>query len=86
VGSFVKGDVVILPFPFSDLSGARRRPALVVAELRGDDLIVCQITSQSRSDAYGVPLSPGDFASGALNQASTVRPNRIFTADSRVIA
>ncbi len=44
---FVKGDVVVVPFPFSDLNRAKRRPALVIAELEGDDLILCQITSQS---------------------------------------
>ena len=47
MAEFVRGDVVVVPFPFSDLSQAKRRPALVVAELTGDDLILCQITSQS---------------------------------------
>ena len=42
---FVKGDVVVVPFPFSDLSQSKRRPALVITELTGDDLILCQITS-----------------------------------------
>ncbi len=50
MATFVKGDVVIVPFPFSDLSQAKRRPALVVAKLTGDDLILCQITSQAVSD------------------------------------
>ena len=40
MATFVKGDVVIVPFPFSDLSQAKRRPALIVAKLR-DDLILC---------------------------------------------
>ena len=40
---FVKGDVVVVPFPFSDLSHAKRRPALVIASLKGDDAILCQI-------------------------------------------
>jgi mRNA interferase MazF len=44
MGKFVKGDVVIIPFPFSDLSGNKKRPAFVVADLSGDDIIVCQIT------------------------------------------
>jgi len=44
VGKFVKGEVVVLNFPFSDLSGAKRRPALVLADLDGDDIILCQIT------------------------------------------
>ena len=48
---FVKGDVVVVPFPFSDLSQSKRRPALVITELTGNDLILCQITSQSISDS-----------------------------------
>lgn len=51
MAEFVRGDVVVVPFPFSDLSQAKRRPALVVAELTGDDLILCQITSQSVKDS-----------------------------------
>ena len=38
---FVKGDVVIVPFPFSDLTQAKRRPALVIASLSGADVILC---------------------------------------------
>jgi len=47
---FVKGDVVVIPFPISDLSQAKRRPALVLTNLEGDDLILCQITSQQVRD------------------------------------
>ncbi len=46
MAEFVKGDVVVVPFPFSDLTQAKRRPALVIATLAGDDLILCQITSR----------------------------------------
>jgi len=35
---FVKGDIVVIPFPFSDLSGTKRRPALVLSDLQGDDI------------------------------------------------
>ncbi|TET61184.1 MAG: hypothetical protein E3J52_01960 [Promethearchaeota archaeon] len=41
---FIKGDVVIVPFPFSDLTKSKRRPALVISNLKGDDIILCQIT------------------------------------------
>jgi len=77
--------VVVLHFPFSDLTQAKRRPALVLAPLSGDDIILCQITSQTRFDEYSVALNVADFDSGGLNRASSVRPNRLFTADSRIV-
>ena len=84
MGRFVKGDVVVVPFPFSDLSMSKRRPALVLAVLSGDDLILCQITSQGIRDQYALALGPADFASGGLSKLSNVRPNRLFTADSHI--
>jgi len=81
----VKGDVVIVPFPFSDLTQSKRRPALVVASLTGDDVILCQITSQTVRDDYALTITGDDFTSGSLNQTSNVRPNRIFTADQNII-
>ena len=85
MATFVKGDIVIVPFPFSDLSQAKRRPALVIANLKGDDVILCQITSQAKSDNYAVAIIDNDFISGSLNKTSNIRPNRIFTADSGII-
>ena len=85
MAGFVKGDVVVVPFPFSDLTNAKRRPALVVARLDGDDVILTQVTSQAVKDRYAVELKDSDFADGSLNLTSNVRPNRIFTADTRII-
>ena len=81
----MKGDVVVVPFPFSDLSQAKRRPALVVSELGGDDLILCQITSQRIRDSYAIPLEDKDFETGGLRQKSNIRPNRLFTADQHIV-
>jgi len=85
MAKFVKGDIVVVPFPFSDLSQAKRRPALVLAELEGDDRILCQITSQLVQDKYAIQLDEDDFAKGSLKRRSNIRPNRIFTADMRII-
>ena len=85
MGKFVKGDVVIIPFPFSDLSGGKKRPAFVVADLPGDDIIVCQITSKAKSDSFAIPLEARDFISGGLPVNSFIRPNKIFTADKNII-
>jgi mRNA interferase MazF len=81
----VKGDVVVLPFPFADLSETKRRPAMVVA--RADDIavVLCQITSQIVNDPDAVRLDSTDFESGSLKKSSNIRPNRLFTADDRVI-
>jgi mRNA interferase MazF len=81
MGKPVVGEVVVLPFPQANLKGGKRRPALVVADLTGDDLILCQITSQARSDGYSIPLAIADFERGRLMLDSFVRPNRLFTVD-----
>jgi mRNA interferase MazF len=81
----VKGDVVVVPFPFSDLTQAKRRPALVVARLEGDDLILCQITSRQVRDQYAMALTGEDFDTGTLQQTSNIRPNRLFTADQHIV-
>jgi len=85
VARFVRGDVVVIPFPFSDLSQSKRRPALVIAPLEGDDAILCQLTSMGIRDDYAIALDDGDFASGSLKQSSNIRPNRIFTADTHIV-
>jgi mRNA interferase MazF len=82
---FVKGSIVVLPFPFSDFSMSKRRPALVVANIKGDDIILCQITSKARIDDYSIVLAKHDFKQGSLPLESVIRPNRIFTADKSII-
>jgi mRNA interferase MazF len=81
---FVKGDVVVIPFPFSDLSATKRRPALVLANLPGEDILLCQITSQG-NDLFAIPLQSVDFVTGNLPSDSFIRATRIFTADKKLI-
>jgi mRNA interferase MazF len=85
MAAFIKGDVVVVPFPFSDLSGSKKRPALVLADLPGNDILLCQITSQQTGDNFAVPLNQEDFANGSLPLNSFIRPTRIFTADKNII-
>ncbi len=85
MAGIVKGDVVVIPFPFSDLSNVKRRPALVLTVLEGNDLILCQITSRDVKDNCAITVNDGDFANGGLKQPSNIRPNRIFTADNQII-
>ncbi len=85
MAEFIKGDIVVVPFPFSNLSEIKRRPAFVVNKLTGDDIILCQITSQTIKDKYSISLKEMDFALGNLSISSNIRPNRIFTADKNII-
>jgi mRNA interferase MazF len=85
VEKFIKGDVVVIPFPYSDLTNAKRRPALVLAESSLNDVILCQITSQDVKDSFAIMLSDTDFSEGSLKKASNIRPNKLFTADSNII-
>ena len=82
---FVKGDIVVVYFPFSNLSKSKKRSAHVLADLVGDDIILCQITSKNVNDIYSIPLIKSDFSEGTLNKESNIRPNRLFTADKRII-
>jgi mRNA interferase MazF len=82
---FIKGDVVVIPFPFSDLSNTKKRPALVLADLPGDDILLCQITSRPHNEATILSLTDAHFMSGSLPVSSFIRPARIFTADKHII-
>ena len=83
---FVKGDVGVIPFPFSDLSASKKRPAVVVANLSGDDLIIAQITSVARTDDCAISLEQKNFKNGKLPHNSVIRPNKLFTADKLLIS
>ncbi len=81
---FVKGDVVVLLFPYADLSNIKNRPALVVANIPGDDIIISQITTNKR-EGYIVKLNENAFEHGKLNKPSFIRPDKLFTVDVSLI-
>jgi mRNA interferase MazF len=84
MGRFVKGSVVVVNYFFTDLSGSKRRPAVVIADLDGDDTVLCPIVS-SRSDRYSVRVSSKDISGGSLRKDSYIRPNILNTLDSSLI-
>lgn len=82
---FIKGQIIIIEFPFSDLSDSKKRPALIIQPLGGDDVILCQITSKNYSDPYAILINQNDLSSGYLRHDSFVRIGRLFTADRHKI-
>jgi mRNA interferase MazF len=85
MGKPLVGDIVVPPFPNTDPTPGKRRPALVVADLPGVDLVLCQITSQAHNDRFAIPIRAGDFAKGKLAQDCFARANRLFTVDANLI-
>lgn len=77
--------IVIIPFPFSDLSGTKLRPALVLAETGYDDWLLCQITSKAYTDPLAIRLSDSNLSAGLLNMVSYARPMKLFTANADLI-
>lgn len=74
-----------MPFPFSDLTNTKVRPALVLADLDGQDIVLCQVTSQIQYDENCVDINNSDFIARGLRQASFVRTNKLFTATKKSI-
>ena len=80
------GNVVLVRFPFSDLSSSKLRPAIILASAGREDWILCQVTSNPYSDARAVELVDDDFASGSLRRLSYARPSKLFTANISIMA
>ena len=79
------GDVVIIPFPYSDLSQSKRRPALVLAAVGRGDFFLCQITSKHYDDLHALSLKEGDFLSCGIRVESFIRASKLFTANEALI-
>lgn len=81
MGAFTKGDVVLFPFPYTDLTARKLRPCLVISETMREDIILCQITSQRiPKDEHSVLVTTTDTQEGSLQIDSYARANMIFTA------
>ena len=74
------GKVILVPFPFSDLSQSKLRPAVVLAGVGRGDWILCQVTSNPYGDPLAIPLVEESFDEGSLRIDSFARPGKLFTA------
>ena len=83
--TFAVGSVVLIPFPFSDLSQSKLRPAVVLADAGRDDWVLCQITSKPYADSEAVRIDTNDISNGSLRVVSYARPGKLFTANSSLI-
>jgi mRNA interferase MazF len=88
---FKRGDIILVPFPFTDLSSIKQRPALVVSSdalnAASDDVLVAAITSQIAptltADEFMIP--PGDLAPCGLPKPSVVRLTKLAALHRQLV-
>ena len=78
------GDLVLAPFPYTDLSEVKIRPAVVLADVGMYDWILCEITSSIQMRAQHIPITQADLAMGRIRRDSWARPDRLTTLNERV--
>lgn len=79
------GSVVLVAFPFSDLSAIKLRPCLILGVAEHGDIIVCQITSQPYASKQAISLGNSDFINGSIVTDSFIRVDKIATLDRAII-
>jgi len=82
---FVKGDIIVIEFPYSDLKNVKRRPVLILKIPKGDDVIVAQITGASYEKSVEISLKKEDFRQGSLKRESYVRIDKIASIEKSLI-
>lgn len=83
------GDVVLLPFPFSNYTSYKQRPALIVSSSvwnsSHDDIVVVAISSKTARSKNEYPLNEREQKSSGLRISSVVRLGNIYTVDKRLV-
>jgi mRNA interferase MazF len=82
---FERGDLLLVPYPFTDLSAAKRRPVLALTAPDGyGDFIGLPVTSRPQTE-HGIPIAAADLARGRLPAPSWIRTDRIVTLNTALI-
>jgi len=82
-----RGEIVLIPVPFSDLSSVKRRPVLVISNMsynsKNNDMIVVAITSNLQQN--GIAIDIKDLLSGELPRKSLIRYDKIYNLEQRIV-
>jgi mRNA interferase MazF len=83
---YKQGDIILLPYPFTDLSNTKQRPAVIISKdsINHQNYIVAKITSVIRNDKFSFPISTSDIDRD-LKFPSEVRTNELFTVSASII-
>lgn len=82
-------DIVLLPYPFTDLQRTKVRPALVVSNdflnKKSNDCVMLPLTSIVKDEPFSILIFDNDLSSGKLLKPSCIKVNKIFTVEKRLI-
>jgi len=86
---FRQGDIIIVPFPFSDLRGTKQRPVLVLSKTEYndacEDVVTCGITSNKKDSKYAVLIDNKDLIEGQIPTSSRIKVDKLFTLEKTII-
>ena len=86
---YEQGEIIIVPFPFSDLSGVKQRPVLVLSKNKdnqeSDDIITCGITSNLKNAKCSVLIEKSNLELGSIPTKSRIKVDKLFTLDKSTI-
>ncbi|MGI0009415.1 MAG: type II toxin-antitoxin system PemK/MazF family toxin [Nitrosopumilaceae archaeon] len=87
--NFEQGEIVFVPFPFTNLRSTKKRPVLVISKAdynkKSSDFVCCGITSNIKNDHYSVLIESKDLLSGFLPKSSRIKVNTIFTLEKSIV-
>ncbi len=86
---FNQGDIIIVPFPFSDLTRVRQRPVLVLSKtnyLRESEYVVtCGITSNLKDSKFSILIGNPNLIEGNIPTKSRIKVDKLFTLEQNII-
>jgi len=86
---YKQGEIVIVPFPFSDLSSIKQRPVLVLSKNidndTAEDVITCGITSNMKDLKYSVFIENKNLIEGNIPKVSRIKLDKLFTISQSII-
>lgn len=86
---FEQGEIVIVPFPFSNLSSIKQRPVLILSKNEynnnSDDVITCGITSNLKDIPCSILIDNKNLEKGSLPKQSRIKIDKLFTIEKNIV-
>ncbi len=86
---YEQGEIVLVPFPFSDLSGTKKRPVLILSKEKYNqntiDIITCGITSNLKNTPSSVCITEESLCEGRIGKESRIKVDKLFTIEQTMV-